>query len=77
MKPFWKRNAKNTDLSDIKENINSGYSSQREPAVGNAIVKMIEDSRKSGRGSLIRDIVIIVISLLSLGVSVLAYLKLG
>lgn len=65
----------NTDLDDIKSNINSGYNSQREPAIGNAIVKMVEDSRKSSRGSLVRDIIIITIAVISLVVSVLAYLK--
>jgi hypothetical protein len=74
MKRFLARK-KNEDLQDLKDNIGSGYASQREPATGIAIVKMLEEARSSGRGSLVRDIIIILIALATLIISILAYLK--
>ena len=64
-----------SDLDELRDNINSGYASQREPAVGNAILKLLEESRQRDKGSLKRDLLIVLISALSLLVSLFAYLK--
>ena len=65
------------DLTGLERAIGSGYASEREPAIGNAILEMIKENRQSDRYGRRREIIIIILAFLTLVVGFLSYIKLN
>lgn len=64
-----------SDIAKMEANINSGYASQRDPAVGNALLTMLKENRESGRRNTTHSYIIMFLGIISIVIAYLAYKK--